>query len=105
MNILSYSEWIQLETFVIPNVWLNFMKFITLVFVIIGVIINKLVCFLKLITGSSKAIQASNQGSYQPRRRNRKAELAAQTAAENIKKNGICMVPIRLAVLFSGELI
>ncbi|KAL4225876.1 hypothetical protein ACF0H5_013865 [Mactra antiquata] len=53
-------------------------------------------------SGSSKAIQASNQGSNQPRRRNRKAELAAQTAAENIKKNGICMVPIRLAVLFSG---
>ncbi|XP_053378149.1 uncharacterized protein LOC123529262 isoform X2 [Mercenaria mercenaria] len=53
-------------------------------------------------SGSSKAIQASNQGSYQPRRRNRKAELAAQTAAENIKRNGVCMVPIRMAVLFSG---
>lgn len=53
-------------------------------------------------SGSSKAIQASNQSSFQPRKRNRRAELAAQTAAENIKRNGICMVPIRMAVLFSG---
>ena len=30
--------------------------------------------------------------------------MAALSAAENIKKNGICMVPIRMAVLFSGTL-
>ncbi|KAH3893051.1 hypothetical protein DPMN_017190 [Dreissena polymorpha] len=54
-------------------------------------------------SGSSKAIQASNQGSNVPRpRRNRRAELAAQMAAENIKKYGISMIPIRMAVLFSG---
>ncbi|XP_052781235.1 uncharacterized protein LOC128217855 isoform X2 [Mya arenaria] len=53
-------------------------------------------------SGSSKAIQASHQSSNAPRRRNRKAEQAAQTAAEHIKKHGICMIPIRMAVLFSG---
>nr|XP_022302036.1 uncharacterized protein LOC111110021 isoform X1 [Crassostrea virginica]XP_022302037.1 uncharacterized protein LOC111110021 isoform X1 [Crassostrea virginica]XP_022302039.1 uncharacterized protein LOC111110021 isoform X1 [Crassostrea virginica] len=35
-------------------------------------------------------------------RRTKKQELAAQQAAEQIRKYGICMVPIRMAMFFSG---
>ena len=54
-------------------------------------------------SGSSKAIVASQKEGFPSRKRNRKAEAAAQSQAESIKKKGICHVPIRLAVLFSGE--
>ena len=36
-------------------------------------------------------------------RRTKKQELAAQQAAEQIRKYGICMVPIRMAMFFSGN--
>ena len=55
------------------------------------------------LSGSSKAIVASQKEGFPSRKRNRKAEAAAQSQAESIKKKGICHVPIRLAVLFSGE--
>ena len=37
------------------------------------------------------------------RRRTKKAEAAAAAAAEHVKKFGVCMVPFRMALLFSGE--
>ena len=37
------------------------------------------------------------------RRRMKKAEAAAAAAAEHAKKFGVCMVPFRMALLFSGE--
>ena len=37
------------------------------------------------------------------RRRTKKAEAAAVAAAEHVKKFGVCMVPFRMALLFSGE--
>ena len=54
-----------------------------------------------LLVGSSKALTAQKDGTVS-RRRSRKAEAMAQSAAETIKKKGVCMVPIRMAVLFSG---
>ncbi|XP_062581954.1 uncharacterized protein LOC134243735 isoform X3 [Saccostrea cucullata] len=52
--------------------------------------------------GSTGSVKKLPSATVKPPRRNKKQELAAQQAAEQIRKFGICMVPIRMAMFFSG---
>ncbi|XP_025106751.1 uncharacterized protein LOC112571726 isoform X2 [Pomacea canaliculata] len=46
--------------------------------------------------------EVPQQDSDTERRHTKKAEAAAAVAAENIRKFGICMIPFRMSLLFSG---
>ena len=43
------------------------------------------------------------KGAADKGRRNKKAEAAAQAAAEHARKYGICCIPLRMAPFFAGE--
>ncbi|XP_056000936.1 uncharacterized protein LOC130048351 isoform X2 [Ostrea edulis] len=54
-------------------------------------------------TASAKKQQSTTVATpVRAPRRNKKQEMAAQMAAEQIRKYGICMVPIRMGLFFSG---
>lgn len=58
--------------------------------------------FLSFVGSVRKQVSVSANQVKAPRR-TKKQELAAQQAAEQIRKYGICMVPIRMALFFSGK--
>lgn len=58
--------------------------------------------FLSFVGSVRKQVSVSANQVKAPRR-TKKQEMAAQQAAEQIRKYGICMVPIRMALFFSGK--
>lgn len=59
--------------------------------------------FFLSFVGSVRKQASVSANQVKAPRRTKKQEMAAQQAAEQIRKYGICMVPIRMALFFSGK--